>query len=189
MGKIRLCPFSRRMDLFKDDVFCWSVQRSPPGNMPPQGAILRGAIAIRMSFTQQSKQGGRLQSWIAFELFHHPGPVFREGIGAGLPRMGSLQGGGQCSSLFVFAGGTLAHASTCRCLFLRHPFSSFGHIQFDLTIVFHRTPPSLFFDGAMLGHLRSLVEGNGPFCVRSGAAKEPDGLSAQIAQTCPQWCR
>src|SRR5437667_6394424 len=54
---------------------------------------------------------------------------------------GRWKRGGQCSSLFVFAGGTLAHASTCRCLFLCHPFSSFGHIQFDLKIVFHRTPP------------------------------------------------
>ena len=91
MGKIRLCPFSRRMDLFKDDVFFWSVERSPPGNMPPQRAILRGAIPIRMSFTEQSKQCGRLQSRIAFELFHHPGPVFLEWIGAGLPLMGSLE--------------------------------------------------------------------------------------------------
>ena len=35
------------------------------------------------------------------------------------------------------------------------------------------TPPCLFFDGAMLGHLRSLVEGNGLFCVRSGVDKAP----------------
>jgi hypothetical protein len=57
MGKIRLCAFSRRMDLFKDDVLFWSVQRSPAGNMPPQRAILRGAVAIRMLFAQQGKQG------------------------------------------------------------------------------------------------------------------------------------
>src|SRR5436305_13551672 len=102
MRKIRLCSFSRRMDLFKDDVLFWSVERSPPGNMPPQGAILRGAIPLRMSFTEQSKQGGRLESRIVFELFHHPGPVFLEWIGAGLPLMGSLQGGGNapaCSYL------------------------------------------------------------------------------------------
>src|SRR6266704_5585376 len=35
------------------------------------------------------------------------------------------------------------------------------------------TPPCLFFDGAMLGHLRSRVEGNGLFCVRSGVDKAP----------------
>src|SRR6266852_7496767 len=35
MGKIGLCSFSWGMNLFKDDVFCWSMQRSPPGNMPP----------------------------------------------------------------------------------------------------------------------------------------------------------
>jgi hypothetical protein len=38
----------------------------------------------------------------------------------------------------------------------------------------------------MLGHLRSLVEGNGLVCVRSGVDKAPDGLSAQIALLCPQ---
>src|SRR5205085_1937902 len=31
----------------------------------------------------------------------------------------------------------------------------------------------------MLGHLHSLVEGNGLFCVRSGVDKAPDGLSAR----------
>ena len=91
MGKIRLCSFSRCMNLFKDDIFFWSVERSPPGNMPPQRAILCGAIPIRMPFAEQSKQRGRLQSRIAFELLDHPRPVFFKWIGAGLPLMGSLE--------------------------------------------------------------------------------------------------
>ena len=95
--------------------------------------------------------------------------------------MGTLQGGGQCSSLFVFAGGTLAHASTCRCLFLRHAFSSFRHIQFDLKIVFHRTPPCLFLDGVMLGHLRSLVEENGLFVSAVVSIKRHPANSRQVA--------
>ena len=41
----------------------------------------------------------------------------------------------------------------------------------------------------MLGHLRSLVEGNGLVCVRSGVDKAPDGLSARTAPICPQWYR
>jgi hypothetical protein len=58
MGKIRLGPFSWRMDLFKDDVFVWPVKRFPPGNMAPQRAILCGAIALRMPLAQQRKQRG-----------------------------------------------------------------------------------------------------------------------------------
>ena len=58
MGKIRLGSFSWDMDLFKDDVFVWSMQRFPSGNMAAQGAILRRAIAIRMSLAQQRKQRG-----------------------------------------------------------------------------------------------------------------------------------
>jgi len=46
------------MDLFKDDVFVWSVKRFPPGNMAPQRAILCGAIALRMPLAQQGKQRG-----------------------------------------------------------------------------------------------------------------------------------
>ena len=128
MGEIGLCSFSRSVHLFKDDVLLWPMQHSPSGNMPSQRAILRRTIAIRMPFTEQSKQRGRLEGRIAFELLGHPGPVFLERIGAGLPRMGALEGRGQRSRLFVFAGGTLAHASARRCLFLRNAFSSFRHV-------------------------------------------------------------
>src|SRR5713226_418282 len=114
MGEIGLSPFSRGMHLFKDDVLLWSMQHSPPGNMSPQRAILRRTIAIRMPFREQGKQGGRLQGWVAFELLDHPGPVFLKRGGAGLPLMGALEGRGQCSRLFVFAGGALAQASTRR---------------------------------------------------------------------------
>src|SRR6266487_2732501 len=55
MGKIRLCSFSRRMDLLKHDIFLRSMQHSPSGNMSPQRAILRRTIAIRMPFTKQGK--------------------------------------------------------------------------------------------------------------------------------------
>jgi hypothetical protein len=170
-GKIGWCSFSWGRDLFKEEVFFWSVQRSPPGKMPPQRAILPRAIPIRMPFTPQSKQRGRLESRIAFEWFPPPGPVRLEGIGACLPIRGVLEGAGQGSRLFVFAGGTLAHASTRRCLFLRHPFSSFRHRPFDLKIVFHMTPPCLLLDGVMPGHSCSLVEENGLFVSAGGPRK------------------
>ena len=35
MGKIGLGAFAWRMDLFKDNVFLWSMQCSPSGNMSP----------------------------------------------------------------------------------------------------------------------------------------------------------
>src|SRR5947207_8096471 len=85
--------------------------------------------------------------------------------------MGALQGRGQCSSLFVFARGPLAHASSCRCLFLRQSFSSFRHIQLHLIIVFHVTPPSFLIDGVMLGHRCSRVEEHGLFVSAVGAIK------------------
>jgi hypothetical protein len=75
-----LCAFSRRMDLFKDDVLFWSVQRSPAGHMPPQRAILRGAVAIRMLFAR-AWQTRSLTAGVAFELLDHKG--------ASLPRRGS----------------------------------------------------------------------------------------------------
>src|SRR5581483_5026512 len=80
MGKIGLAAFAWCMDLFKDDVFFWSVQCSPPGNMSAQRAILRWTIAIRVPFTQQCKERGGLERRIAFELFDHPGPVFLKRI-------------------------------------------------------------------------------------------------------------
>jgi hypothetical protein len=46
--------------------------------MSPQHAILHGAIPIRMPLAQQSKQGGRLQSRIGFELFHPKASLLRK---------------------------------------------------------------------------------------------------------------
>lgn len=65
-----------------------------------------------------------------------------------------------CSYLRAVRSLMPARAAACFCVI---PNRSFGHIQFDLTIVFHRTPPCLFLDGVMLGHSCSLVEENGLF--------------------------
>src|SRR5215472_2938309 len=89
VGKIGLCPFSWDMDLLKNDFFRRSVQCFPACNMPPERAILGRAIAIRMAFTHQSKQRGRLKCWITFELLNNPGPIFLKRVRARVPVMGA----------------------------------------------------------------------------------------------------
>jgi hypothetical protein len=53
------------MDLFEDHLALWTLQGTPGSDLPLEGAQLRRAIAIGMALTEQRKQGGPLQGWVA----------------------------------------------------------------------------------------------------------------------------
>jgi hypothetical protein len=65
------------MNLFKDDLALWSMQRTPLGDMSAQRDNLGRPIAAWMLLDEQSEQGGGLQRWITFELSRNPLPVLR----------------------------------------------------------------------------------------------------------------
>src|SRR6266699_7088266 len=91
MRKIGLRPLSRRMHLLKDHLLGLAIERFPPGNMPLQGAHLRGAVAPWMSLAQKLKESRALQGGITFQLLHHPGPVLLKWVHAGLPIMWAFE--------------------------------------------------------------------------------------------------
>src|ERR1700739_1873391 len=91
MGKIGLGALTRRMDLLKEHLFLWAMQCFPARNMPAQRAVLSRVIPFRVSFAEQSKECGRWESRIAFELLDDPLPVLFKWIGARLPVMGTLE--------------------------------------------------------------------------------------------------
>jgi hypothetical protein len=65
VGKIGLGALAGRMDLFKDHLALWTLQGTPGGDLPLEGAQLRRTIAIGMALTEQRKQSGPLQGRVA----------------------------------------------------------------------------------------------------------------------------
>src|SRR5579885_245408 len=98
--------------------------------MPTQRAVLRGAIALGVSFAQKSKQRSRLECWIAFELLDDPLPIILKRVFARLPVMGPLQFGRELSCLLILACCAFTHPRSRSSLALGFPFASFRHIQF-----------------------------------------------------------
>jgi hypothetical protein len=66
-----------------------------------------------MLLTEQRKQGGPLQCWVAFKLCDDPGPLFLKRIVAGGPGMRALELRRKLARLFILAGGALAHPCAC----------------------------------------------------------------------------
>ena len=113
MGEIGLGSLSGLVSLFKDDLLLRPRHSTPSGNVPLQGPDLGRSIATWVLLTEQRKQGGPLQRWIAFELCDHPGPVLLKRIVAGSPGMRTLELRRKLARLFIFAGGALAHPCAC----------------------------------------------------------------------------
>lgn len=59
-GKIGLGALAGRMDLFKDHLALWTLESSPGGDLPLEGAHLSRTVATGMALTQQRKQSGSL---------------------------------------------------------------------------------------------------------------------------------
>lgn len=90
-----------------------------------------------MLLTEQSKQGGPLQGWIAFELGDHPRPILLEGVRACSPGMRALELAGQFPGAFIAPPSAFTHAGASGSHPLSESFTSCLHIQLDLGILLH----------------------------------------------------
>ncbi len=83
MGEVGLGQTTRQMDLLENDIALGTVERTPLGDMTLKGTQLASRIAVRMVFTEHSKEGFGLQGRVSLKLGFDPGPVSLERIGVG----------------------------------------------------------------------------------------------------------
>src|SRR5256885_16156512 len=96
-----------------------------------------------MVLTEQRKQGGPLQCWVAFKLCDDPGPMFLKRIGAGCPGMGTLEMRRKLARLFILAGSAFAHPCAGSREPLSGPVTPLLHPYLNLATLFHITLTSL----------------------------------------------
>lgn len=135
--EIGLRPLPRPMDLLKDHVVGWPMERAPLGHPTLERAQLPRCIAGRCSFTEQRKERVGLERRVALQGGLDPRPVVGEGVGAGAIRAWAAQRAGYGPSAQIVAGGRHAHAGTGSGLGERFAFVSFTDHQVYLSIGFH----------------------------------------------------